>query len=744
MRMNEVIDPAEMAARFIQHTRKPVFLTGKAGSGKTTFLRKLVGLTFKNCAIVAPTGIAAIKAGGVTIHSLFQLPFGAFLPMEGPPPVPGFVTPATLRREQRMSARKRRLLQELELLIIDEVSMLRADVLDAIDFMLKLVRRQYNLPFGGVQVLFIGDLSQLPPVIKEHEWQELKAFYAGPFFFQAQVLQQHPPVYIELDKVYRQRDEQFVQLLNRLRENILLKEDAELLNTFYQPQQTDERIRMTTHNAKADAINIKQLHALSTPSRVYNATVTGEFPDNLLPLDKALELRVGARVMFCRNDASPQRMYYNGKLATVVETAKDRLVVQLDGSTDTYEAKPAEWKNIRYVLNESTGEIEEQELGVFQQYPLKYAWAITVHKSQGLTFEQAAIDVEEAFAPGQLYVALSRLTSLEGLQLTARMPERMISTNVHVTEFTNARPGSEQLHEEVERAATVFSVQQVQQAFRLQETAEQAAQLQQYAASRQKGVVHNVYAEEVALIDKDLTELAAVSANFLNEIETRQYGIPELYQRVRAGKEYFYPRLLKLREALLLLSYRLDEDAGVKQFQEEVQLLGESVTHRLMSLHKTERYLSARAEGREPDKKSMLLELPEVHISADDIIESHSKRKTSKTKKKKFVSEAPKKKRVPTQYASIDLWKAGNGVEEIAAQRNLSKTTIAAHLAFGIERELLSLEDLMPSDKIELIQTAIREESPKGLKDLKERLPDDVTYEELKWVLAGMRISGGG
>jgi hypothetical protein len=742
--MNEVIDPAEMAARFIQHTRKPVFLTGKAGSGKTTFLRKLVGLTFKNCAIVAPTGIAAINAGGVTIHSLFQLPFGAFLPVEGAPPVPGFVTPATLRREQRMSARKRRLLQELELLIIDEVSMLRADVLDAIDFMLKLVRRQYNLPFGGVQVLFIGDLSQLPPVIKEHEWQELKAFYAGPFFFQAQVLQQHPPVYIELDKVYRQRDEQFVQLLNRLRENILLKDDAELLNTYYSPQQTDERIRMTTHNAKADAINMKQLHALPTPSRMYNATVTGEFPDNLLPLDKALELRVGARVMFCRNDASPQRMYYNGKLATVVETAKDRLVVQLDGTTDTYEVKPAEWKNIRYVLNESTGEIEEQELGVFQQYPLKYAWAITVHKSQGLTFEQAAIDVEEAFAPGQLYVALSRLTSLEGLQLTARMPERMISTNVHVTEFTNTRPGSEQLHEEVERAATVFSVQQVQQAFRLQETAEQAAQLQQYAASRQKGVVHNVYAEEVALIDKDLTELAAVSAKFLNEIETRQYGIPELYQRVRAGKEYFYPRLLKLREALLLLSYRLDEDAGVKQFQEEVQLLGESVTHRLMSLHKTERYLAARAEGREPDKKSMLLELPEVHISADDIIESHSKRKTSKTKKKKFVSEAPKKKRVPTQYASIDLWKAGNGVEEIAAQRNLSKTTIAAHLAFGIERELLSVEDLMPADKIELIQTAIREESPKGLKDLKERLPDDVTYEELKWVLAGMRSGNGG
>lgn len=738
--MTDSMEPVALANHFIQHTRKPVFLTGKAGSGKTTFLRKLVGLTFKNTAIVAPTGIAAINAGGVTIHSLFQLPFGAFIPTDGAPPQPGFITALTLKRDQRMSARKRRLLQELELLIIDEVSMLRADLLDAIDMVLKQVRRNYSLPFGGVQLLFIGDLSQLPPVVKDNEWNVLKDFYSGPYFFQARVLQENPPVYIELDKVYRQSDEAFVQLLNRLRENILSKEDAQLLNTFYSPESKDDRIRMTTHNAKADAINKQRLQELVAPSRFYKAVVSGEFPEHLFPLDESLELKVGARVMFCRNDPSPQRTYFNGKLATVVETSKDCLKVQLDGSSEDYEVKPLEWKNIRYVLNETSGEIEEQEIGVFTQFPLKYAWAITVHKSQGLTFERAAIDVEEVFAPGQLYVALSRLTGLDGLQLTSPMPERMIRSNEHVMLFQSGKPESETLIKEAEQAANHYCLQITQQAFRLQSIAEQATQLQVFTSSRQKGIVQKVYAEEVALLDKDATEWSMLSAKFVQELENKQYRLEELYQRVRSAKDYFYPRLLKLREALLLLSYRLDEDSGVKQFREEVQLLGEAVTHQLFAIHKTERYLAARNEGREPDKKSMLPELPEVHFDVDEVFEAHTKRKAVKSKKKKKESSnAAPKKRIPTQYTTIDLWKSGKSIEEVAAVRNLSKGTISSHLVFGIERELVAVEDLIPQEQIQLIKDAIEIETPKGLKDLKERLPEDISYEQLRWVLASMR-----
>ena len=414
----------QLAEAFVEETNCALFLTGKAGTGKTTFLRNLRNHTDKRLVVTAPTGVAAINAGGVTLHSFFQLPFG--------PMAPGAEFSGG---RHRMSREKRNIINSLDLLVIDEISMVRADVLDGVDTVLKRYRRS-ELPFGGVQLLMIGDLQQLAPVAKEEDWLILQDHYPTPYFFSCKALSQMQLVMIELKHIYRQSDQTFIELLNKVRDNRLDQAALTALNSRYQPQFMPEEgyITLCTHNSGADAINHKRLAELPGKSRCFSAGVDGTFPEYAFPTAASLELKEGAQVMFVRNDTSQERRYFNGKIGTVATMGREKIRVECEDG-ESIEVGPVTWENIEYTVDTETSEISQKVVGSFNQYPLKPAWAITIHKSQGLTFDKAVIDAQAAFAHGQVYVALSRCRSFEGLVLRSQITDRAIKTDPSVLTF---------------------------------------------------------------------------------------------------------------------------------------------------------------------------------------------------------------------------------------------------------------------------------------------------------------------
>ncbi len=435
----------ELAFDFVQYTNRNIFLTGRAGTGKTTFLRSLGERISKRFIVTAPTGVAALNAGGVTLHSFFQLPLTPYLPD----------VPHAQERQRRFrfSKKKKRIIRQMDLLIIDEISMVRADLMDAIDATLRLHRRNQR-PFGGLQVLMIGDLHQLSPVVTDRDRDLIAQYYETPYFFSSRVMQNSEPVTIELQHIYRQADQEFIEILNCIRNNTLDDARAALLNQRFIPDFSPREqgyITLTTHNRRADAINQACMDRLSGPDFVFEAEIKGDFPSHLHPVSPALRLRKGAQVMFTRNDPSDRALYYNGKIGTVTEISKDHIVVVCHDGSAEIEVEPAEWKNIQYGIDEETGQIREELKGSFTQYPLRLAWAITIHKSQGLTFERAIIDIEAAFAAGQVYVALSRCRSLDGLVLSSPLPRDMLAVDRHVAEFEarmeRRRPSSAMLTE---------------------------------------------------------------------------------------------------------------------------------------------------------------------------------------------------------------------------------------------------------------------------------------------------------
>lgn len=419
---NEVFD---LAYRFVTETGENIFLTGKAGTGKTTFLKYLKDNSTKNIVVAAPTGVAAINAGGVTLHSLFQLPFHPFLPTKN--------NKEELLAKIRYNKQRQQLLRKMELLVIDEISMVRCDVMDAIDTILKNVRRNYHLPFGGVQLLCIGDLHQLPPVAQNHEWNILNEYYSSPFFFDSLAIKELSPLLIELDKIYRQKEESFVKLLNKVRNNHMNADDFEDLHLRYDPNfrpSSDEKyITLTSHNNQADQINQQELYKLNTVTFTYKAVVEEDFPENMYPVEFELGLKEGAQVMFLKNDLI-QKRYYNGKIGVIKSLTKDKIIVDCDGTE--IEVGMETWDNCRYTLNRTDGKLEQETLGTFTQYPLRLAWAITIHKSQGLTFEKVMIDAGAAFSSGQVYVALSRCTSLSGIVLLSKIAPSAIHSNENI------------------------------------------------------------------------------------------------------------------------------------------------------------------------------------------------------------------------------------------------------------------------------------------------------------------------
>ena len=426
---------------FVENTGRSIFLTGKAGTGKTTFLKTVVEKSRKRPIVVAPTGVAAINAGGVTIHSFFQLPFSPY--------VPG----AKVESKFDFSRDKRKIIASIDLLIIDEISMVRADLLDAIDAVLRRFRDHYQ-PFGGVQLMMIGDLAQLTPVMTPEDEQILKPYYDTPYFFGSKALQQTDYVTIQLEKVYRQQDISFVDILNQIRDGHPTQEALAQLNTRCQPsfipRPEKPYIRLTTHNHLANYYNESELQKLPGRPFMFHADVKGTFPEYSYPTAETLVLKQGAQVMFVKNDPSANHLYYNGRIGRVIHVDQRKILVLCEGDQEAIEVEPLEWENARYTLNEVTREIETDIQGTFKQYPLRLAWAITIHKSQGLTFERAIIDANQSFAPGQVYVALSRCRSLEGLVLAAPLEMRAIINDERVDSYiaqqeTEAQRSIEQL-----------------------------------------------------------------------------------------------------------------------------------------------------------------------------------------------------------------------------------------------------------------------------------------------------------
>lgn len=539
-----------LAVQFVNQTNQHVFLSGKAGTGKTTFLKYIKEASPKKLVVLAPTGVAAMNAGGVTIHSFFQLPFGNFIPSPdlSSSEVGNFFNRRSLLTHLKLTTAKRTLIQELDLLIIDEVSMVRADLLDAIDVVLRSVRRQPYLPFGGVQMLFIGDLFQLPPVVRDNEWRTLSNYYKGIFFFHAQVLSQASLLYLELKKIYRQTDATFINLLNNFRRNEVTKEDFEILQPYYKPTFKPENIKekyiiLTSHNAKADLINEKELNKLPGKHFIYNSSSEGSFNNKNYPAEKHLTLKVGAQIMFIRNDKGEERRYFNGKLAVVKELEDDSITVGFPNEDEELLIKRETWKNVKYTYNNDEEKVEEEVLGTFTQFPVRLAWAITIHKSQGLTFDRAIIDAGSSFAPGQVYVALSRLTSLEGLVLYSPISASCISTDRQAIEFTKNEKDPEILQEELKRAQKVFIHDQLLQVFNWSRIVDATDELVAGIINQKKSVGENLK-KTFSDIKIQVIDFQETSTKFTNQLQkllalAEQDSYQTIHTRVEAAANYF-------------------------------------------------------------------------------------------------------------------------------------------------------------------------------------------------------------
>ena len=563
----------ELAFEYVRNTDKSVFLTGKAGSGKTTFLHQIKADGRKRLAVVAPTGVAAINAGGMTIHSLFQLPFGIHLPG---------VERNEKNHQRRFSRQKTRLIRSLDLLVIDEISMVRADMLDAVDEVLRRFR-DHRRPFGGVQLLMIGDLHQLPPVVKQEDWDVLSRFYDTPYFFGSRALGQTDYISIELKHIYRQSDPEFIALLNKVRVNRLDEESLRKLNSRFvadfRPPGKDAYITLTATNRVAHDINAGNLNQLSAPRHVFQADVVGEFPESSYPTDHTLEFKTGAQVMFIKNDLQPERRYFNGKIGRITDIDDDLIFVRCPGDPADIAVAPAEWQNVKYSLNEETKQIDEQIVGMFTQYPLKLAWAITIHKSQGLTFERAIVDAQAAFAYGQVYVALSRCKSFEGIVLRSRISGSSVKTDPVVQTFSEDAQRLAPSESQLQQAKREFQESLVQELFRFDSMENGLNQLRSTYAQHAKTLPPQALDQVQSLAQQAGTQLFDVTAKFAPQLDEYlgQASMPEaneaLQARIQKASTYFTEKITGLLQDANELSTVADNQAVAAALASQLQSL---------------------------------------------------------------------------------------------------------------------------------------------------------------------------
>lgn len=781
---------ADFAECFINQTAQHVFLTGKAGTGKTTLLRKIVEHTHKQTVIVAPTGIAALNAGGVTIHSFFQLPFGGFIPEFLPEPViAGTIkleTKQSLKHHFRYSGPRKKLLQTVELLIIDEVSMLRADLLDAMDWALRHVRKN-NRSFGGVQVLFIGDLQQLPPVVKPEEWSILSQYYRGIHFFNATCLEENQPIYLELEKIYRQDDAVFIELLNNLRNNRLTDADLERLERYVQPDfdalKHQGVITLCTHNAQADGINQQALKALEGKSHRYTAEIKNDFPKHIFPIDEELELKVGAQIMFIKNDLSYEKNFFNGKMGLIVTLSDEEIVVSFPEEKRQITVDKYEWENVRYEVNPETNEIEEKVLGTFVHYPIKLAWAITVHKSQGLTFDKAVLDVANVFAPGQAYVALSRLRSLEGLVLLRPMRLNALQNDESVRQYSQMKAGSDLLQEALSSGTLSYLYHRLMDHFDWYDFYIQWTNfnlsLKIQGGKSEKGKDKDWVAKEQQQVEQKYEAGKKFQQQLTRVFSQSEISLEFVQQRVEQAYEYFYPMLDNQVYLLLKRQAELSRVKRSKQYKEELDELLETAVRLVQELKKLKVLTASIIDGRTWDKtiynqdeiqryliaKNAKIN-QELRNSRNELIEDedeydelkvpaallHLMKKGSSTSlgdtseapdshrggtgSKGKKDKAPKEKKATTHEITYAMFKAGMTIEAIANDRVLSITTVEGHFTQLIRQELIDITEIMDSKRISEVEDYFEDYDGVSLTPLKEKLGDKVSWSELKWVHA--------
>lgn len=755
--MQSISEAAEYTLRFINQTHRSVFLTGKAGTGKTTLLREIIQSTHKNTVVVAPTGIAALNAGGVTIHSMFQLPFGGFIPDNSAPHFSDtvkFETKSTLVRHFRMSGLKKEVIKNMELLIIDEVSMLRADLLDAIDFMMQSVRKK-KTPFGGVQVLFIGDLLQLPPVIRDEEWSTLKKYYNGKFFFHSHVIQQNPPLYIELSKIFRQTDDVFISILNNLRNNQISSEDIKNLNEYVQPnfdlKSNKGYITLTTHNVKADAMNAQALLDLEGKLYTFKPDVVDDFPEKIYPIEQNLQLKVGAQVMFVKNDASMEKRYFNGKMGFIKSLSKEEILVHFPEENTTIEVEKYEWQNIRYKVSEMTKEIDEEVMGTFVHYPIKLAWAITVHKSQGLTFDKAALDVSQVFLPGQAYVALSRLRSLKGLILLSPLRMNGISNDQDVMDYSLNKASEQTLAVSLQQETKNFVKNYLKESFDWNDLAQEWRN-HQFSYSEKSNISekakHAIWAKKQA---ESIGELLGSSRKFLSQLDklfsSETFDTHHISDRIHAAFNYFFN---PMDDAVYDILWKLEEIKRVKKvkaYYDELLVLEELQIKAVLRLMKAKLLVNALVSGLSISKENLTSEeikyykinkiaaiqarFKEINVTLveDDLgVERYANKKISKSKE-------PKKS---TTQETYDLWQQKNSIKEIAEIRKFTPQTIYGHFAKLIEAGQVQLSDVLTEDKIEELSKIFKGSKEESLSELMEKNGDKFTWNEMRMFKASI------
>ncbi len=794
--MKEKNEKIELLNRFVQNTDVHIFLTGKAGTGKTTFLRNLAASTYKRMVVVAPTGVAAINAGGVTIHSFFQLPFGPIVP-------DGEQSLSLL--SNKISKTKLKIMRSLDLLVIDEISMVRADLLDAADAVLRKVRRS-SAAFGGVQLLMIGDIQQLAPVARQNEWELLQPYYKSVYFFDSKVLSNNPYICVELNHIYRQNDEDFISILNQVRNNRLDKKSADMLNQRYipdfDPEDKEGYITLTTHNSQADEINEHKLNAIESKLLTFNAEIKGIFPENAYPTKETLELKVGAQVMFVKNDPSPEKQYYNGKIGKIISYDDDNgLVVQCDD--DEINVTPVQWQNFEYTLNEKTNEIEEKEIGSFTQIPLKTAWAITIHKSQGLTFDKVILNAEMAFAHGQVYVALSRCTSLKGLVLKSKIQNNVLFNDNTINAFVDKIPSLEPDKERLAKEEYKFLHHMILDLFSFDNLETQMNRLAKVVRENDnifdKEAVNQI-AERRRLFREEIIDVATRFARQIDSILLNpNTDFNFLQERIKKASAYFFDKLNELENIGDLIN-ETDNKAVNLSVKTVLDMIREILYVKTACVNMTkdgfdmEKYLelknkktveaenlsSSKLKSKSMDKKDQplmnaLMRWREEKAEEFDKLENQILPKTvllriveqkpvsirelkeiSKLgitriksfgadiinmvlkyqgfEQKDFDDDESKKEMnlSSTVLKTLELLDEGLDIDAIAKERDFSRTTVENHIVEIVKSGLYEAEDFADKGHLETIREYFEEVDDTSLSAARDVLGDEYSYFELK------------
>ena len=707
---------------FVENTGRSIFLTGKAGTGKTTFLKTVYERSRKRPIVVAPTGVAAINAGGVTIHSFFQLPFSPY--------VPG----AKMDSKYEFGKEKRKLISSVDLLIIDEISMVRADLLDAIDAVLRRFRNHFK-PFGGVQLLMIGDLAQLTPVVTPEDERVLRPYYDTPYFFGSKALQQVEYVTIQLNHVYRQQDASFISLLNEVRSGHPSSEALARLNSRVtnQPSFGGERggsIRLTTHNQTADYYNDLELRRLTSRQISYKAEIEGNFPEYSYPTAELLILKEGAQVMFVKNDPTSRHRYYNGRIGRVSYLDEKTIRVVCDDDEEPIDVEPLEWENTRYTLNPKTQEIETEVQGVFRQYPLRLAWAITIHKSQGLTFDRAVIDANLSFAPGQVYVALSRCRSLEGLTLATPLEPRAIISDQRVDSYIAQQEYAAErsiaqlplLKQEYERHLLV-ELFDFQGLLLLQET-----MVRIFAE-----YFYHSHADLKHLHDKAYADLRQQTIDVADRWQQKIRALPlaelnseEFLERVKRSADYFAQQIRQALEEPL----RLTRDVKTQNKQAQRRL--DSALPDLRQAWLATRYLLHRIAEEGYSVEVYLNARQHAMLNA---LDEDSLRPTARRGREK-AEKPPKEKKPKTWEISFALFRQGHTPQQIAQERALTLDTILGHLARYIASGEVRLDQLVSPEHQQAIRRVLAMTgTEENISAIKALCPSDVTYQEVRLLI---------